>query len=108
VAGVSLAHHWVWTQDLFVVPRPRRVYTSEWPSPCTQPLPTYCQKHAKIVSTSSTCVRIMQHYFGRAYHAKNVQPQVGKTLKLCKNSATLFWTCITCQKRQHNLKLGKH
>ncbi len=54
VAGVSPAHHWVWTQDLFVVPGPRRVYTSEWPKPCTQPLPTYCQKHAKAVSTTSS------------------------------------------------------
>jgi hypothetical protein len=38
VAGVSPALHWVLTtQDLFVVPGPRRVYTSEWPPPCTQP-----------------------------------------------------------------------
>jgi hypothetical protein len=37
--------------------------TSEWLSPCTQPLPTYCQKHAKKVGRTSSCVRIMQHYF---------------------------------------------
>lgn len=65
IAKVSPAHHVsVWTQDLFVVPRTQKgVSTSEWPSPCTQPLPTYCLKHAKKVSTTSSCVRIMQHYF---------------------------------------------
>jgi hypothetical protein len=38
----------------FELPGRRRVYTSEWPSPCTQPLLTYCQKHAKAVSTTSS------------------------------------------------------
>jgi hypothetical protein len=38
----------------FVIPGPRRVYTSEWPSPCTQPLLTYCQKRAKAVRTTSS------------------------------------------------------
>jgi hypothetical protein len=39
---------------------------------------------------------------------KSAQPRVGKTLKLCKNNATLFWRYITCQKSQHTLKFGKH
>jgi hypothetical protein len=55
----------------FCGPRdPDRVYTSEWPSPCTQPLPTYCLKHAKKVGTTSSCVKIMQHYFEGTSHAK--------------------------------------
>jgi hypothetical protein len=57
----------------FCAPRdPEGVCTSEWPSPCTQPLPTYCLKHAKKVSTTSSCVRIMQHYFEGTSHAKRV------------------------------------
>jgi len=64
IARVSPPHHVsVWTGP-FCGPRDAEgVYTSEWPSPCTQPLPTYCLKHAKKVSTTSSYVRIMQHYF---------------------------------------------
>jgi hypothetical protein len=57
----------------FCGPRdPEGVYTSEWPSPCTQPLPTYCLKHANKVSTTSSCVRIMQHYFEGTSHVQRV------------------------------------
>jgi len=66
----------------FCGPRdPEGVYTSEWPSPCTQPLPTYCLKHAK-----------------KGQH----------NLKLCTNNATLFCRYIACQKSQHTLKLCKN
>jgi len=74
---------------------PEGVYTSEWPSRCTQPLPTYGLKtrqkshhnlklrqnnatlfwryitwQGKKVSTPSSCVRTMQHYFEGTSHAK--------------------------------------
>ncbi len=80
----------------FCGPRdPEGVSSSEWPSRCTQPLPIYglktrqksqhnlklCQNNAtlfwryitwqgKKVSTPSSCVRIMQHYFEGPSHAK--------------------------------------
>jgi hypothetical protein len=34
------------------------------------------------------------------------QPQLGKTLKLCKNK--YFEGKLTCQSSRHNLNLGKH
>jgi hypothetical protein len=88
----------------FCGPRdPERVYTSEWPSPCTQPLPTYCLKQAIKVITTSSCVRIMQRYFEGTEHAKRVSTpsscariilrvhHIPKSqahpLKLCKNNA---------------------
>ncbi len=67
----------------FCGPRdPEGVYTSEWPSPCTQPLSTYCLKHAKKVGTTSSCV--MQHYFDWGYITCQI---VRHALKLCKNNA---------------------
>jgi hypothetical protein len=80
VAGVSPAHHWVWTQDLFVVRGPRTLY--QCMAITLRPTPSYI--------LSETCQK-SQH-----------------DLKLCKNNATLFRRYITCQKSQHTLKSGKH
>jgi hypothetical protein len=52
---------------------PEGVYTSEWPSPCTQPLPRYGLKQAKKVGTPSSCVRIILR----------VCPKVRHTLSSC-------------------------
>jgi hypothetical protein len=39
---------------------------------------------------------------------QSAQPEVGKTLKLCKSNAIFFWRYITCKTCRHNLKLGKN
>jgi hypothetical protein len=58
---------------------PEGVYTSEWPSPCTQPLPRYGLKQAKKVGTPSSCVRIIL----RVHHMPKSQAH---PLKLCTNN----------------------
>ncbi len=65
IARTSPAHHVsVWTQDLFVVPGTQKgsiAVNGHHAAP--NPFLYTASKHAKKVSTTSSCVRIMQHYF---------------------------------------------
>jgi hypothetical protein len=78
---------------------PERLYTSEWPSPCTQPVPTYCLKHAKKVSTTSSCVRIM-HQLVQAFptphtptvHWTDVSKPAGTSLEDSTSTMGLYCT----------------